>query len=279
MNSPVEAFLFDQAQLADEVYTFATSEKDFAENYYNYPSVLAKLVKAMARLSLALKRFQKIQVEGLGNRVDIASGLFIDFQWAQDADSLTSIFTTHLPEALMAGALMSQAELGQVLDFSPNDLPAQRFLETHIPKLSGELVTTTKERIANNIKQGITAGLDRDGIADSLADVIDSPVRRQTIVSTESVRAFSEGRIQAGIAMGADRKRWKAQIVRCPLCADLDGKEVGIIEVFFDGTFAPPRHPRCQCGATLVFSPSRDTSPERIAFLQKQYLRGLAARF
>ena len=253
-TTPLDRFLLQHAEIAGEVFRLSTDDDpQFAPEYHHYPEALAGLVKTMARLILALKRFQRMQAEGVQQRVNLNIpldqlddfNLFIDFAWAQDTQDMVGIFTSLLPEAIAAGGLMSQLETGITIDFNPADLPSQKFLEKHIPKLAGDIADTTKERVTNTIKQGLVAGKNRDELADDLKGIFDDPKRRETIAHTESVTAFSEGRIQAGIQMGADTKEWSAQVVRCPLCDALHGKTAPLTGTFDDGTFAPPRHPNC----------------------------------
>ena len=286
----VAALLHERAEVAGIVWEMAQQQPEFAPNYYEYPESLAALLKASARLELALKRRQQEQADGIALRVNLnhihqikfdqweALGIFIDFMWEEDVEAFGEVFFTHLPEALAAGALMTSLELGQVIDYSPADLPAQKFLELHVPKLAKETTEITKERVKNTIRRGLLEGKDREAISNDLRSVFDNPSRRRMIVQTESVQAFSEGRIQAGIEMGASGKEWQAQVVRCPLCGDLHGKQVPIDEEFPGGVFAPPRHPRCRCGQRLVFG-KRLATPEIIADRRKSYIESLSVRF
>lgn len=287
MNNTVETFVFDQALLADEIYTFANQEGDFADAYYDHPIALALLLKAMARLSLGLKGFQKAQLQGLANRINLnllayqpldISNLFNSFQWDADTESLKQIFFLYLPAAMVAGATMTQDELGIPIDFSTDDEMSHKFLQWHIPIIAASIINTTKERIANRIKRGIASGLSMQEITDSLTDVVDSSVRREMIVQTESIFANSEGGVIAGIELGADRKQWRTEIDPCFICFLLDFEETMILNPFSDGYYSPPHHPRCRCKLILSFSPSVDRSPERLAFLKKTYLYDLERR-
>lgn len=261
----LEQTLFDYLELADTVYTLATDPNDdFASNYYDYPDALSLLVTTMAKLELALKRYNREQIAHIDQLINFSNlsilqldqfdelGIFVDFQWEEDEEALNGIFADHLPSAMTAGAAMTEGELGIAIDFSPADKPAAKFLEKYIPKLSGEIQDTTKDRVRSTVRQGIINGHSREEMVKDLSGIIDSESRRRMIAQTESVRSFSEGRIQAALEIGATHKIWRAQVVRCPLCNALNGEKVAIRDTFSDGTNLPPRHPRCRCGMRLA---------------------------
>ncbi len=86
--------------------------------------------------------------------------------------------------------------------------------------------------------------------------------RAAVIGQTEASRATHEGQRIADKDSGVIEKRaWLASADACPLCLDLDGKEVGMDEPFYvrpeGGPYAvilgPPAHPRCQCTTVGVF--------------------------
>lgn len=276
------------AETANVVYQLARDE--YAPNYYKYPDALALLLKTTATIELELNRFNKAQVAGIEQRLNLAAasalkldqfddlGIFIDFAWDQDEDILGGIFAGLMPSALSAGALMSQEELGFAIDFNPADLPAQKFLERHVPKLAGGVTDVTKERVKNSIRQSLLAGKNRDEMVHALEGIIDHPARRRAIAQTESVIAFSEGRIQAGIEMGATHKKWRAQLRPCPICSTLHGLSVKLTASFPGGYYAPAAHTNCRCGLELVFDQTSQSDPEAIAARRKAYIDGLKTR-
>lgn len=260
----LERFLSQQLEVAGIVYELSAGIEDFAPIYHRYPDALFLLVKSSARLELALRDFNRKQREGLSERVNFgAIGLIqfdqlddlqviVELQWAEDESELLAILYSEVPSAMEAGALMSQQELKFDIDFNPADAPAQKYLDKHLPPLAKDITDTTKDRIRNSIKQSIAAGEDRDALTKRLEGIVDSPARRRAIAQTESVRAFSNGRLIAGKKMGATGKRWRAQVQRCPICDGLNGQEVAI-DALFDGVFdAPPAHPNCRCGLQLM---------------------------
>ncbi len=285
---PLEHFLAQQRDIAGIVFELATDDGGYAPIYYKYPDALALLLKSTARLELDLKEFNRRQVETLDEHFNLAAihsiqldqfddlGIFIDFAWDQDEDWLNQIFAANLPSDLSAGALMSQSELGFTIDYSPMDQPAQKFLERHIPKLAGDINVTTKNRVKNAVRQSLLAGEDRSGLEKRLESIFDNPARRRAIAQTESVQAFSEGRVQAGIEMGATEKRWRAQIGACPLCQSLHGVTVKITDSF-PGGYSPPLHVSCRCGIELSFGAKQDTS--NIEQYRADYLKSLRERF
>lgn len=81
--------------------------------------------------------------------------------------------------------------------------------------------------------------------------------RANTIARTETMRAASEGRMQAwnqGITegfIGANwQKEWIPESDACEICLGLRGKKIGIKDSFSVGE--PPAHPNCRCDVILV---------------------------
>lgn len=86
--------------------------------------------------------------------------------------------------------------------------------------------------------------------------------RAKTIARTEAAMATSAGQqaaweesIQQGILRpSAMRKKWLTtdDELLCRICEALDGKTVGINDVFPGGHKGPPAHPNCRCATGLV---------------------------
>ena len=81
--------------------------------------------------------------------------------------------------------------------------------------------------------------------------------RANTIARTETMRAASEGRVQAwgqGMTQGFIdplwQKEWIAESDACPMCQSIDGKRIGVKDSFPVGE--PPAHPNCRCDVLLV---------------------------
>jgi hypothetical protein len=89
--------------------------------------------------------------------------------------------------------------------------------------------------------------------------------RANTIARTETMRAASEGRMQAwnqGLTQGFIsplwRKEWVAEANACEICRGVGGKKIGIKESFPVGE--PPAHPNCRCDVVLIPSKSDPAS-------------------
>jgi len=81
--------------------------------------------------------------------------------------------------------------------------------------------------------------------------------RANTIARTETMRAASEGRMQAwnqGLTQGFIsplwEKEWVAEASACQICLPLNGKRVPVKGSFSVGE--PPAHPNCRCDVILV---------------------------
>ena len=116
---------------------------------------------------------------------------------------------------------------------------------------------------ASALRSGMSAAQARARARDS-ADRYQTAVHRyraNTIARTETMRAASEGRMEAwnqGLAEGFIsplwRKQWVAEANACEICRGVDGKKIGIKESFSVGE--PPAHPNCRCDVILVPSKS-----------------------
>ena len=113
--------------------------------------------------------------------------------------------------------------------------------------------------------EGLARGEAVTALSRRLTKVFDDPVKAAAVAQTETSRAVHTGQLlaakQSGVVTG---KRWLASSDACAICLALNGKEVGLDEVFAvdagGGPYArvdhPPRHPGCQCALTEVLGRS-----------------------
>ena len=179
-------------------------------------------------------------------------------QWQQEDGTLATIVEVYLSTMFTLGATGFGEELGAPTGLDQAS-PAAKFLANYALKLAGDINTTTKKRILQQINAGITLGESSFQIADRLTNIIESPSRALTIAQTESVRAYSKGRDAVATDMGATGKYWLTTIDPCPICESIPTDVIDINEAFVsdangDDAFEPPMHTNCKCLVRYVFA-------------------------
>lgn len=121
---------------------------------------------------------------------------------------------------------------------------------------------TSTKRLADalaSLRQELADGLGEGEVYARLTRrvkaIFNDPYRAPMIATTESSRAMHAGQFMVAADSGIVRgKRWLASSDACPLCLGLNGKEVGLHEVFAvvgSGPYSkvpyPPAHPHCMC--------------------------------
>lgn len=177
---------------------------------------------------------------------------YIDHEWDGELLKMKVLLTDSLIEAIVAGGQYTEDEFNIDIGWNEKNDPAINFLDKHTTWLSRTLNRTTEKRLRSALRQSINMGESIGEATARVMKVVDDPRRAGVIAHTESVRAFSQGRLEAGRQMGADRKEWDTTLNPCPICEPLDGDVVKLDETFEGGFDAPPAHPNCRCLIRLV---------------------------
>lgn len=178
--------------------------------------------------------------------------------WENETLVLKIALTGSLMDAFEAGGLYTEEDLGVDVAWSRNEAPVIEYLGKHTAALAKGLTATAQDRIYAVLKEGIENHEDRDHTSARINEVVKDPKRATTIAQTESVRAFSAGRMQVAKEVGADRKRWRTAGAK-DYCLTFEG--LGIVPFTYrylseQGAkiTQPPGHPNCRCGIE-VFTP------------------------
>jgi len=146
-------------------------------------------------------------------------------------------------------------------DLADKALPRLKSVLRDSEKISSEIGRTTRDRIANAIAYGIENGDSYSTVGDLIdfiflttEDIIDSPMRADTIAITETSRSFNEGALDSYAAAGLSSWTWLAYEEACDECSDNDG-----VQFSFDDE-TPPAHPDCRCAVLPSMEDSSDTS-------------------
>lgn len=250
-------------QLAYEttnLYASALPGEAFHKVYQKDPELFRLLVRSDNVLERKLRAYfkelagkMKEYVNWNAYEVELMKGSIADMitaEWSQEQLSLKVILTDALVYAISAGGLQTEQDTRISIGWGDTDPEAIKFLDGYSLKLAGNLTDTTLKSIKSAIRMSLSNGETTPEAIARVGDVIDNPVRAAMIAHTESVRAYSYGRLEVASRVGADRKKWDATLNACAICRPLDGTVIGLDKQFetdLGPTDAPPAHPNCRC--------------------------------
>lgn len=243
----------------------ASDGEEFHPEYRKNKKLFRRLMLAEIRTKRMLVKYFENQSKRVSKLIDwsiyepkkASISDFITARWEDEKIILRILLSEALKEAIVAGGKSTEEETKIDIGWGVNYNPAITFLEKYTIKLSGQITDTTVSRIKKSLSSSIEQGLNIKEASKKISDIIDDPVRAKMIAQTESVRAYSEGRLAVAEEIGAEYKQWSATLERCELCGHLDGQIVKIKDSFSDlngkEVLAPPRHPRCRCLVRIKF--------------------------
>lgn len=219
-----------------------------------------KLITGEVRLRRAIKKYFKDLSERLNQLVYIGLIMAADKKrpnyfntagWEDEDQALAMIILPELEGFYENGANSAHVTINIGVDSS--DAPAQKFLRDYSLKLAKDINSTTQDNIQQQIQTSIKLGETRQQLESRLTDVIDNSYRSQMIAQTESIRAFTQGRLAVGQQMGVQMKRWQTYGAVDDLCVGAQNQgAIPIDQEFDNGTDGPPAHPNCRCAIKLV---------------------------
>ncbi len=239
------------------LYASAVPGEQFHEKYQKNKDIFRLVTKSDIQTERKLNGYftdlaQRIENMVVWNKYENrAASELLPLGLGDEKAILASLFSETLIHALVAGGQFTQDEFNIDIGWSATDQPAVKFLKKYVFQLAGQLNKTTLDRLNESLRMSISLGEARAEAVARMAQVIENPTRSAVIAHTESVRAFSEGRLEVGRQVGATTKEWDATGGACPICDALDHEVVGIDEDFSSGDAAPPAHPNCRCIVVL----------------------------
>lgn len=254
--------------------------EDYAPLYRKFPKLFKQLVKSEIMTDKGMRKYFK----GLGERAiekldwneyskKIAStppgavfkanvlDYLVKAFWEDETLVLKLALTGSLMDALEAGGLYTVEDLKVDVPWSRNEPPVIDFMNSYSLQLAKGLTRHTQDRVYSALKESISNGEDRDGAVKRINQVINDPKRATTIAQTESVRAFTSGRMRVGSDIGANRKKWRTAGAK-DYC--LNFQDQGVVP--WDHIYITPRgvkltqapgHPNCRCGMQ-IFMPDEE---------------------
>lgn len=135
----------------------------------------------------------------------------------------------------------------------------QRYLERNsLLKLTGELESTTTQRLRDAIADAVGRGATADEIVSTIETTMDgfSRDRAEMIAQTEVNGAYNFGRHALAAKAGMNEKRWVTESgAPCVNCIGNESEGwIPIGQAFSTGDQFPTAHPRCYCSTDFRIS-------------------------
>jgi hypothetical protein len=171
-----------------------------------------------------------------------------------DDDDLEDLIRA-LTEMLRGGVALFGSRAKPAIDYTLTNKEAAQAAREYAYDLVRGINDTTRDALSSAVTSFVeTPGMTLGDLEDQVS-VHFGEGRAERIAITEVTRAYATGQQMAGEALRKEFpdvrvvKVWftNADDIVCPVCAPLDGKEVGINESFTDDIDNPPAHPNCRC--------------------------------
>jgi hypothetical protein len=272
--SNLEELSIEQLQeLAFELDSFFFKDlrigEPYAPIYRSNRKAFKTLVRRTVRLRNNINQFFNDQLTRLPQLVNIHLVQFDSAQidtdpyinvtyWEGENDVLNAKINIDLGALFDVGVLATELTLDQTIGISSFDSPSAKFLRNYTLGLVRNINDTTRKRIIEQLKTSLSVGENRSQLVNRLTKVIDNPKRATMIAQTESVRAYSEGRMAVFKELGIKKKIWVGPQAQDKLCPHGEIKDLD--KPFSNGQMFPPGHPNCRCG----YQQADTLSPEDI---------------
>ena len=256
-------------ELRDSVDVFLFKHKETGEafhpEYRKNKKIFNKLVYQSVRFKNELNTLFKEQAENAGRLVEMSKIKAADEDkdkwfnmeyWDIEDGKFAVVVDYYVSTFFELGASSAAAEFSFPVELDRAS-PEAKFISKYSLDLVKNVSETTRNRLRQQIQSGLTLGENREKIANRIDKIIRNPKRSVTIAQTESVRAYSEGRLALGHRLGAKGKKWATTYKPCAICSSLDQQVVKMNEEFkspFNGKSynGPPAHPHCRCLVKLI---------------------------
>lgn len=266
-------------QSIDSLMFKQSSGEPYAKHYRKNKKNFNQLVKETTQFNTAVKAYFKAQLERIYKLVNI--GLITaddttDFintdAWDEENQQLVIVIHPKVETLFDLGVEAAQVQLKMHMSIDSSSAPVQKFLRNYTLSLAKDINNTTKADIKEQIKTSLALGETRQELEGRITNVIDNPYRAQMIAQTESIRAFSAGRIAVGQRMGVQKKQWITNGAVDEACTSAAGQGIiPINESFINGDDYPPAHPNCKCAIDLVMEQASAVNEEQDQGIDTNY--------
>jgi len=227
------------------------------ESYKSNPDTFRELVKLESVLETAVGEYlhdlSTRAVQFVDWSVLKASGVpnADDAVWDEERRLFTVAVLQIITELTALGVMAGEANEHIPIAFDTLQDAIMHAARSQVATLVRGATDTTRKLIRESVAQSIALGEDAYAATERLMDVIDNPIRAETIAQTEPVNAYQRGYNLYAKQTGAISKEWDGLAGACQICSPLIGTTVGIDEMFVlpNGTELehPAGHPRCRC--------------------------------
>lgn len=274
------------------LYAKDTPGEAYHPEYKKNKEVFRKLILSQQRLYKNLKQHFKdlaytaqsrIDWQAYYNNVKTAATYTKKIDWQDEILQLQILFEGELDDIFVYGGLAGQVDTGINIGVSKNDTETINALKKYGLQLAKGLTDTTRSRVNATIQRSIEMGLSQEEASKRLTAVIDDPKRAKMISHTETVNAYTQGKLEVGRRVGAKYKVWvDGQPGACAVCSRLHGKVV-ILEGYFKGINGgefqgSPAHPWCKCLTKLAMDESFISNVLATEGLNQEVIEGKAGK-
>lgn len=246
------------------------ASEDWAKGYKDKPEVLAKLIKAEAKLGRIMRKYfrtlAKERVDKFINWQLYSAQLIKAYSYSLVVDvteidseqgELISLIHDPILEVVSLGALTAEAQYNIDLGLTTGNQAILKQTTKYVGDLVKGVTDTTKDRIKQSIDTSIRLGETMQQASERLRDNgINDAYRAEMIARTETVRAYNQGITVFGQESNATGKIWELSSAPCEICQENDsgGEPIPFEDDYPSGDSEPPAHPNCRCGESLVHS-------------------------
>lgn len=180
--------------------------------------------------------------------------------WTIEQTLLTQAIMDAITELIATGGKAGELTYGMNIGMSTLNEEVLKAAREHVAQLVSQVTDTTRDLIRESIKQSIDRGEDITKSVERLKKVVNNPVRAELIARTESVNSYQTGLAKYARMTGAVSKTWESLLGACPICSPINGKTIGIDELFVlpNGREVayPTAHPKCRCSCYYSYPSS-----------------------
>lgn len=245
----------------NKVYAAELPGEPFHPTYLKDKENFRKLLESAMKLETGLKGYFSHLASRIQQGVDwtvyhqkIQGSVYTsDIFWEGEIIQLQTEFTDNTDIAFDIGASDGQQDMGLTISYDSKDPAAIEAIRTYTGQLAKDLTDTTHEATRQSILRSIALGETQEQAVKRLQQIINDPKRAAKIAHTETVRAYTEGKIAVGKEVGATQKMWRdGQSGACPICRSLNQQTVAFDDAFPGGFNGPPAHPWCKCNMKVI---------------------------
>lgn len=250
----------DRAELLnlhEALHVDIRAAEEWLDDYKKDPALFRALVQLEGQLQTSVAEY----LHGLAGRaVDFvdwtvlaASGVpnASDAVWDEERQLLTVAVLQIITELVALGATAGEQYENIPISFDSLQDAIMQSARKQVATLVRGATDTSRKLIRESVAQSIALGEDAHAATLRLMEVIDNPIRAETIAQTEPVNAYQKGYNLYAKQTGAVSKEWDGLAGACKICTPLIGTTVGIDEMFVlpNGVELehPAGHPRCRC--------------------------------